>query len=579
MKPQLPKLKKGQKQSDASDDDIVKDLKTQPLESLLSDLALYKGDEIEVLTKEEPTLSLTNLDKNEWGVIKQKVFADLYGSWENTAEEGQIVNLSEKISADSEDLVVSEADIDKTAFSPSAKQQAKWKLQEKKIELMPETTDQTNPADYTMALMFAESFGKTVAQEMLPKVIAAITKDTMEGYRNLDQEWGQNLVEDDGTYLKGIRGAAKFEQIEKQQQKNYENKKNSEAVKEIKVKEGTELKGGLEIKDYPDLEAIFLPFTKEITTLTIGSCPKIEVIFVPGNKITKIEGLKDLTQLRELNFGENQVEEIDVSNNNILEDLSLHKNPKTFKFTGDTLPIANILEGLSENDLKEVADKLGVKTENKPKEDIKKEIIAEIEKNNQNKEKLKDPKTGIPDLLNENGEIDKDKLEKLKDDAKKYEALVAEPKNDPVKSAGKKDIEQAELTKLIEAVEKIKNVLGVSPNNPLPNDWENKLDDLKNRPTRDDLNNAVKNAEEKYKDYINPNSPGDKNKLEQAAKDAGFINPADSSALEKAANGQGKTVISQTDLNNLRNNQEKHKPEDLEKHKPGDLKPVDLPAN
>ncbi|CAI2173738.1 5652_t:CDS:2, partial [Funneliformis geosporum] len=310
-----------------------------------------------------------------------------------------------------------------------------------------------------------------------------------------------------------------------------------EAVKEIKVKEGTELKGGLEIKDYPDLEAIFLPFTKEITTLTIGSCPKIEVIFVPGNKITKIEGLKDLTQLRELNFGENQVEEIDVSNNNILEDLSLHKNPKTFKFTGDTLPIANILEGLSENDLKEVADKLG------------------------------------------NGEIDKDKLEKLKDDAKKYEALVAEPKNDPVKSAGKKDIEQAELTKLIEAVEKIKNVLGVSPNNPLPNDWENKLDDLKNRPTRDDLNNAVKNAEEKYKDYINPNSPGDKNKLEQAAKDAGFINPADSSALEKAANGQGKTVISQTDLNNLRNNQEKHKPEDLEKHKPGDLKPVDLPAN
>jgi len=50
-----------------------------------------------------------------------------------------------------------------------------------------------------MALMFAESFGKTVAQEMLPKIIAAIAKDTMEGYRNLDQEWGQNLLEDDGV--------------------------------------------------------------------------------------------------------------------------------------------------------------------------------------------------------------------------------------------------------------------------------------------------------------------------------------------------------------------------------------------
>jgi hypothetical protein len=35
----------------------------------------------------------------------------------------------------------SEADIDNNAeFSPSAKEKAKWKLQEKKIELMPETT-------------------------------------------------------------------------------------------------------------------------------------------------------------------------------------------------------------------------------------------------------------------------------------------------------------------------------------------------------------------------------------------------------------------------------------------------------
>jgi hypothetical protein len=32
--------------SNASDDDIAKDLKTQSLDSLLSDLALYKGDEV-----------------------------------------------------------------------------------------------------------------------------------------------------------------------------------------------------------------------------------------------------------------------------------------------------------------------------------------------------------------------------------------------------------------------------------------------------------------------------------------------------------------------------------------------------
>jgi len=55
-----------------------------------------------------------------------------------------------------------------------------------------------------MALMFAEGseqakqgFGKTVAQEMLTKIIAAIAKDTMEDYRNLDKEWGQNLLEGD----------------------------------------------------------------------------------------------------------------------------------------------------------------------------------------------------------------------------------------------------------------------------------------------------------------------------------------------------------------------------------------------
>jgi len=45
------------------------------------------------------------------------------------------------------------------------------------------------------------------------------------------------------------------------------------------------------------------------------------------------------------------------------------------------------------------------------------------------------------------------------------------------------------------------------------------LDDLKNRPTKDDLNNAVKKTEDKFKDYIDPN---DKDKLKKAAEDAGI---------------------------------------------------------
>lgn len=65
---------------------------------------------------------------------------------------------------------------------------------------------------------------------------------------------------------------------------------------------------------------------------------------------------------------------------------------------------------------------------------------------------------------------------------------------------------------------------------------EKKLDDLKKRPTQEDLTSAVKNAKDEFKDYINPKNPDDKNKLEQAAKDAGFISPND---LESKAKEKG----------------------------------------
>jgi hypothetical protein len=67
----------------------------------------------------------------------------------------------------------------------------------------------------------------------------------------------------------------------------------------------------------------------------------------------------------------------------------------------------------------------------------------------------------------------------------------------------------------------INSALGsTSQDGRLPDDWKSKLDDLKNRPTKDDLNNAVKNVEDKFKNHIDPN---DKNKLEAAAKDQGMI--------------------------------------------------------
>ncbi|CFW92859.1 protein of unknown function (L domain-like) [endosymbiont DhMRE of Dentiscutata heterogama] len=79
--------------------------------------------------------------------------------------------------------------------------------------------------------------------------------------------------------------------------------------------------------------------------------------------------------------------------------------------------------------------------------------------------------------------------------------------------------------------EAINSALGSTSDDPLPNDWKNKLDDLKNRPTQEDLNKAakdaedkaVKNTEDKFKDYINPNDPAQKDKLEAAAKNQGMV--------------------------------------------------------
>jgi hypothetical protein len=99
----------------------------------------------------------------------------------------------------------------------------------------------------------------------------------------------------------------------------------------------------------------------------------------------------------------------------------------------------------------------------------------------------------------------------------------------------------------------IKNALGVKPTDPLPDDWKKKLDDLKKRPTQEDLNNAVKtaekNVENKYKDYINPKDSAGKAKLEQAAKNIGFIDPKDNNALKQAAKTAG-LGFSQKDIDN-----------------------------
>jgi len=92
---------------------------------------------------------------------------------------------------------------------------------------------------------------------------------------------------------------------------------------------------------------------------------------------------------------------------------------------------------------------LGLDVEQKNLEEIKKAIKDEIEKNKQNKQKIdKD----LPGLLDKDGKVDDNKLKEIEDNygkGAKYQKLVDEPKNNQIKSADGKDIDQVELDKIL----------------------------------------------------------------------------------------------------------------------------------
>src|SRR5581483_627695 len=142
-----------------------------------------------------------------------------------------------------------------------------------------------------------------------------------------------------------------------------------------------------------NLEKILLNSGKKISKISIENCPNIKVIIVNDNQITEIKGLNSLKNLQKLNFGDNKVEKIDISKNGQLGSLIFYGNPANLKFidgikslvklfslnSTDTFPIVTLLEQASETDLKEIAEKLKLPVENKSKDEIKKEIIAEID--------------------------------------------------------------------------------------------------------------------------------------------------------------------------------------------------------
>lgn len=128
-------------------------------------------------------------------------------------------NISDKTKK--EDLP-SEADIDNNPDIPANfKEYAKQALQKKIIELMPETTSEgkikkhllkalydwkhwgdiidnakKDDNDYFTALSFGDSFRKSVAEGMKSKIEEAIKTDTIEGYKKLDKEWGEDKLDE-----------------------------------------------------------------------------------------------------------------------------------------------------------------------------------------------------------------------------------------------------------------------------------------------------------------------------------------------------------------------------------------------
>ena len=141
-----------------------------------------------------------------------------------TVEQWINENISKK---DKEEDLPSETEIDNNSqILPSFKHKVKKALWKRKVELTPDNTliekikkhlmeniykwknweylnnveggKEDDEDSWLLTEMFNQSFGKTVAKEMLPKIETAIKTNTMEGYKKLDEEWGEGKLNKEG---------------------------------------------------------------------------------------------------------------------------------------------------------------------------------------------------------------------------------------------------------------------------------------------------------------------------------------------------------------------------------------------
>jgi len=212
--------------------------------------------------------------------------------------------------------------------------------------------------------------------------------------------------------------------------------KDKEGVDEIVVnnKAGVKLIGKMKIMGYQNLDFISIEETG-ITELSIVDCPNVETIKVPGNEITKIVGLEDLSNLKKLDCAQNQISKLDISENPKLrtlivlenqpdiEIIGLKKLSNLVRFGGDGSAPLNLLK-VTKEELEEAASRLGFKKlESKSPEEIKEMIEKEGKKIRKNKDKID---SGLPGLLNQENEVDDNKLAEINKKIVKVEELEEE---------------------------------------------------------------------------------------------------------------------------------------------------------
>jgi len=231
--------------------------------------------------------------------------------------------------------------------------------------------------------------------------------------------------------------------------------------------------------------------------LTINNCLNLEEIDVYGNEITEIVGLERLSKLRKLSCGGNEIKKIDVSKNDNLEVLFVQDRnngiqvmgvenlAKLVKYNGGKDSSSGTLLNLvkvSHEGWEGAAQKLDIDTQAKDIVEVKNLIEKRGNRDRDNIRKINDTTNGLSGLLNQNGEVEDNKLKEINEDQKETKQLHdvnTNPNNNEILESGR--FNQGKFDKLVEK-DKDYDQLVAKNNNLVENGKisQGKIDDLKN---------------------------------------------------------------------------------------------------